>query len=119
MSSKSANYCSPWDSDGHALLLLCEAELGQPMQVLTDAKYDAASSAKEMGAFSTHGQGQVGPKAWKDAKCIHPSLEGATMPDTTQNPGVLNVPGAYLQYNEYICYDVNQVRLRYLLRVKM
>ncbi|KEQ70623.1 PARP-domain-containing protein, partial [Aureobasidium namibiae CBS 147.97] len=119
MSSKSANYCSPYDSDGYALLLLCEAELGKPMQTLTDASYEAAETAKEMGAFSTWGQGQTAPKTWKDAGCIHPSLAGATMPDTTKLPGATNIPGAYLQYNEYICYDVAQVRLRYLLRVKM
>lgn len=27
--------------------------------------------------------------------------------------------GGYLQYNEYIVYDVAQIRLRYLLRVGM
>jgi poly [ADP-ribose] polymerase len=79
MSSKSANYCSAYDSDGYALLLLCEAELGKPMQTLTGASYKAAETAKEMGAFSTWGQGQTAPKAWKDAGCIHPSLAGATM----------------------------------------
>jgi len=35
------------------------------------------------------------------------------------NPGPTNVPGAYLQYNEFIAYDVAQVRLRYLFRVRM
>ena len=33
--------------------------------------------------------------------------------------GPTNVPNAYLLYNEYIVYDVSQVRLRYLLRVKL
>ena len=36
MSSKSANYCCPYNSGGQALLLLCEAELGNPMQVKID-----------------------------------------------------------------------------------
>jgi poly [ADP-ribose] polymerase len=40
-------------------------------------------------------------------------------PDTSVKPGDTNVQGAGLWYNEYICYDVSQVRLRYLLRVKM
>lgn len=79
MSSKSANYCSAYDSDGHALLLLCEAELGDPMQVLQGAKYNAGETAKEMGAYSTWGQGKTAPKAWKDAGCIHPSLAGTKM----------------------------------------
>jgi poly [ADP-ribose] polymerase len=41
------------------------------------------------------------------------------MPDVSVTPGQTNVPGAYLMYNEYIAYDVAQVRLRYLLRVRM
>lgn len=28
-------------------------------------------------------------------------------------------PNGYLAYNEYICYDIAQVRLRYLFRVRM
>ncbi|KAI1176022.1 poly polymerase catalytic domain-containing protein [Nemania sp. FL0916] len=119
MSSKSANYCCSYISNGHALLLLCEAELGDPLQTLTDAKYDAGETAKRDGMLSTWGQGMTGPTKWKDAECVHPSLKGVMMPDTTVKPCATNVPRAYLQYNEYICYDVSQVRLRYLLRVKM
>ncbi|KAF2204452.1 PARP-domain-containing protein [Delitschia confertaspora ATCC 74209] len=119
MSSKSANYCCSYNSDGHALLLLCEAELGDPMQKLTGASYEAAETARESGCWSTWGQGSTGPSKWKDAKAVHPSLKGVKMPDTTVRPGDTNVPGAYLQYNEYIAYDVAQVRLRYLFRVKM
>jgi poly [ADP-ribose] polymerase len=40
-------------------------------------------------------------------------------PDTKEEPGDTDVEDACLQYNEFICYDVAQVRLRYLLRVKM
>lgn len=53
MSSKSANYCCPYISNGHALLLLCEAELGDPMQTLTNASYTAGEDAKAMGMSST------------------------------------------------------------------
>ncbi|KAI1754104.1 poly polymerase catalytic domain-containing protein [Xylaria castorea] len=119
MSSKSANYCCSHISNGHALLLLCEAELGDPMQELTSASYNAGDTAKEKGMLSTWGQGSTGPSTWKDAECVHPSLKGIKMPDTTVKPGPTSVPNAYLQYNEYICYDISQVRLRYLLRVRM
>lgn len=40
-------------------------------------------------------------------------------PDVSVKPGATNVDGAYLMYNEYIAYDVAQIKLRYLLRVKM
>ncbi|KAK3325101.1 poly-ribose polymerase-like protein [Apodospora peruviana] len=119
MSSKSAGYCCPHISDRTALLLLCEAELGDPIQELTGASYNAASTAKANGMISTWGKGQTGPLKWKDAKCVNPALAGVSMPDTTVAPGDTKVPNAYLQYNEYICYDVAQVCLRYLFRVKM
>lgn len=89
------------------------------MQKLTNASYTAGDDALAQGLHSTWGQGLTGPAGWKDAKCVHPSLKGVMMPDTTQSPGPTKVSGAYLQFNEYICYDVAQVRLRYLLRVKM
>ena len=137
MSSKSANYCNHYQSGGTALLLLCEAELGNPMHELTGASSTAGKDAKAKGMCSTWGKGRVGPSQWKDAKCVHPSLAGvmivsfcsntsgirhvltALQPDVTITPGDTNVAGAYLQYNEYITYDVAQVRLRYLLRVRM
>jgi poly [ADP-ribose] polymerase len=119
MSSKSANYCNHRQSGGTALLLLCEAELGNPVHELTGASYSAGEDAKAKGMCSTWGKGQVGPGQWKDAECVHPSLAGTLMPDVSNVPGNTNVPGAYLMYNEYIAYDVAQVRLRYLLRVRM
>lgn len=79
MSSKSANYCCPYISGGEALLLLCDAELGQPMQTLTNASYTAGEDALAKGMWSTWGQGDTGPKAWKDAGCVHASLAGVKM----------------------------------------
>ncbi|KLT38345.1 PARP-domain-containing protein [Cutaneotrichosporon oleaginosum] len=118
MSSKSVNYCCSYLSDSTALLLLCEAELGDPLQKLTNASYNAGDSAKAGGMYSTWGQGRVGPSKWKCAGEAHESLKGIKMPDVTTPPGDTNVDGAYLMYNEYITYDVNQVKLRYLFRVK-
>ncbi|KUJ16942.1 PARP-domain-containing protein [Mollisia scopiformis] len=119
MSSKSANYCVPQISNGHALLLLCEVELGKPIQMLTDASYTAGEDAKANGMSSTWGMGITGPSLWKDAEILHPTLKGVKMPDTRLKPGSTNVMNAYLQYNEYIAYDIAQVRLRYLFRVRM
>ncbi|KAH7145952.1 poly polymerase catalytic domain-containing protein [Dactylonectria estremocensis] len=119
MSSKSAGYCASYVSNGHALLLLCEAELGDPMQELTNASYSAGETAKKNGMYSTWGQGSMGPSKWVDASIAHDGLKGIKMPDTTIKPGQTNVKGAGLYYNEYIVYDVAQVKLRYLFRVKM
>ncbi|UKZ72652.1 hypothetical protein TrVFT333_000285 [Trichoderma virens FT-333] len=119
MSSKSANYCCSYISGGQALLLLCEAKLGDPMQQLTNASYDAGSTAKKGGMESTWGMGMTAPPKWMDAGVVHESLKGIQMPDITEKPCATNVDGAYLMYNEFICYDVAQVKLRYLFRVQM
>ncbi|KAL9471041.1 hypothetical protein ACSS6W_008982 [Trichoderma asperelloides] len=119
MASKSANYCCSYISGGQALLLLCEAKLGDPMQQLTNSRYDAGNTAKKGGMESTWGMGMTAPPKWMDAGVVHESLKGIQMPDITEKPCNTNVDGAYLQYNEFICYDVAQVKLRYLLRVQM
>ncbi|KAK8043011.1 hypothetical protein PG994_013494 [Apiospora phragmitis] len=47
--------------------------------------------------------GMTGPSQWKDAECVHPSMKGVKMPDTSAaTPGQTNVPNAFLMYNEYI-----------------
>jgi poly [ADP-ribose] polymerase len=40
-------------------------------------------------------------------------------PDTSQPPGNTGIPDAELMYNEFICYNTDQVKLKYLLRVQM
>jgi poly [ADP-ribose] polymerase len=83
MSSKSANYCCSYNSGGTALLLLCEAELGNPMHQLTDSSYSAGEDALKKGMYSTFGMGQTGPSKWKDAACINPALAGCMMVSTS------------------------------------
>ena len=79
MSSKSANYCCSYNTGGTALLLLCEAELGDPMQKLTLASYTAGDDAKANGMVSTWGLGRTGPSKWMDAGVAHDSLKGIKM----------------------------------------
>lgn len=117
MSSKSANYCCSYNSDNTGLLLLCEAELGTPMHELRDSCYEANEQAYAKSKLSTLGKGRVDPTKWIDAGVVNPDLAGVQMPDTSEKP--TEAEDRYLQYNEYICYDVSQVRLRYLFRVKM
>jgi len=120
MSSKSANYCCSYNSGGTGLLLLCEAELGEPPLKLINADYNAGDRAKEAKCLSTWGVGRTAPLAWKDAGNVHKSLAGISMPDVmAKPPGDTKEHGAYLQYNEFIVYDVAQIKLRYLFRVTM
>lgn len=79
ISTKSANYCAPYLSGGHGLLLLCEAELGSPMHELLGGDSNAGEDAIKKGCIATHGLGRTIPQGWVDAECVHESLKGVMM----------------------------------------
>ncbi|KAI2084804.1 hypothetical protein LOZ36_004508 [Ophidiomyces ophidiicola] len=121
ISSKSANYCCSYNSDNTGLLLLCDVELGNPMLELIHSDYNAGERAKSENKLATLGMGRVVPQGWKDASCVHEDLTGVLMPDTTDAPRscVSDDASGSLYYNEYIVYDVAQIRLKYLFCVGM
>lgn len=118
ISTKSAGYCASHASRGVGLMLLCEVQLGNPMHELTNASYTAGDDVKAGGKLATLGMGRTVPQGWKDAACVHPSLQGVVMPDVSRGLETNDQYGG-LFYNEYIVYDVAQIRQRYLLKVKM
>jgi poly [ADP-ribose] polymerase len=118
ISSKSANYCCPYNSRGMGLLLLCDAELGAPMLELDSACYNAGEEAIKAGKIATLGRGTNIPAGWKDAACLNPTLAGVKMPDVAVSSAKADQTRG-LWYNEYIVYDVAQIRQRYLFQVKM
>lgn len=99
------------------LLLLCDAELGDPMLELYNGDFMAGENAHAAGKIATLGQGRAIPGGWKDAAFLNPALQGVKMPDVAASLG--NDEKAWLQYNEYIVYDVAQIRQRYLFHVHM
>ncbi|KAI8983179.1 PARP-domain-containing protein [Trametes punicea] len=119
MMSKSANYCHSYLSDSTGLLLLCEVA-AKPFLEQYEANYNADQDCKKAGARSTKGVGRTQPGDWQDAGAAlnNPELRGCLMPKgpakDVDDPNL-----RYLQYNEYIVYDVSQIRLCYLLMVKM
>ncbi|GMF75521.1 unnamed protein product [Aspergillus oryzae] len=117
MSSKSANYCCSYNSGGMALLLLCDVELGDPMLELDHSNYNAGEDAKKDGKIATLGKGRTVPAAWKDAGSVNPQLQGVKMPDVSASSKSANAQS--LMYNEYIVYDVAQIRQKYLFQVHM
>ncbi len=121
VSSKSAQYCQPGMSGGTGLLLLIEAELGKPMYEIPTGNPHAEEEAKKQGAYSTLGVGRTAPQGWRDGEAIHESLKGVSIPDVSKGLGDNKNANAngYLMYNEYICYNVAQMHLRYLFRVGM
>lgn len=108
VSTKSANYCVSSSSGNTGLLLLCEAELGNPMYELLGGDSGAKEAAEKAGAIATYGIGRTVPQDWVDAgDVIDESLKGVKMPDPSKAPAEQKQhPNAFLQYNEYICYDV-------------
>jgi hypothetical protein len=104
MSSKSHCYCYP--SNDTAIMLLAEVSIGTPNE-LHSFDYNAANLPK--GTHSTKGCGRNVLSSTMKNK------EGITIPcgKMTQAP-----TSGYLGHNEYIVYNTNQIRLRYLLKVK-
>lgn len=108
MVSKSANYCFTSKDNNTGLLLLCDVALGNPNEK-THSDYNAAKLPKDK--HSTKGCGLTAPpeKTYKD-------LEGCKVP---MGPGAkVTINGGYLQYNEYIVYNTNQIKMKFLFRVK-
>ncbi|KAE8371076.1 poly polymerase catalytic domain-containing protein [Aspergillus bertholletiae] len=117
MSSKSANYCCSYNSGGMGLLLLCDVELGDPMLELDYSNYNAGEDAKKDGKIATLGKGRTVPAGWKDAGCVNQQLQGVEMPDVSASSMIVSAQS--LMYNEYIVYDVAQIRQKYLFQVHM
>eukprot|EP00742_Colponemidia_sp_Colp-10_P006467 GILJ01006928.1.p1 GENE.GILJ01006928.1~~GILJ01006928.1.p1 ORF type:complete len:974 (-),score=174.50 GILJ01006928.1:174-3026(-) len=109
MVSKSANYCFTNPSNNVGFLLLCEVALGTTHD-LFEADYNA--SQLPPGTHSTRGVGLT---------CPDPN-QSVILEDGVQVPLGRGVPAQKqarsLLYNEFIVYDVSQIRLRYLVKTK-
>jgi len=79
ISTKSAGYCNWQISKNIGLMLLCEAQLSDPMLELTNADYHAAENCKKNGSLTTLGLGRTAPKKWMDAGEVHENLKGVQM----------------------------------------
>ncbi|KAJ3348914.1 Poly [ADP-ribose] polymerase 2 [Entophlyctis luteolus] len=110
MVSKSANYCFTTRSNPTGLLLLCEVALGDE-NALVNSDYHADESMKANGKHSTWGMGRTVPNP----------KEFVTLPNGVVVPcgkAVTSKDSLTLQYNEFICYDLSQIRLKYLVKMK-
>ena len=112
MSSKSANYTHTSKASNTGLLLLCEVALGDVNELL-DADYHA--DKLPAGKHSVKGLGKTAPDS-KDTTTVFGDVlvpYGKGLPTGVNNP-----KGFTLQYNEFIVYDLKQIRVRYLLKCK-
>ncbi|THH26583.1 hypothetical protein EUX98_g7607 [Antrodiella citrinella] len=115
--TKSAGYCYAHLSNGTGLLLLCEVAV-KPFYELNNASYNAAQDSRAAACRATKGVGRYRPGAWQDAgdTLENETLTGVHMPHGKLEDGKDTTA---LMYNEYIVYDPAQIRVRYLLMVKM
>ncbi|KAF5198790.1 Poly [ADP-ribose] polymerase [Thalictrum thalictroides] len=108
MFSKSANYCYPSQASTAGVLLLCEVALGEMAECL-NANYNADQLPK--GKLSTKGVGSTAPDP-SEFKALE---DGTVVPlgKPKEQPG----QKGSLLYNEYIVYNVDQIRMRYVIHV--
>lgn len=108
MFSKSANYCYSSHAATAGVLLLCEVALGDMAELLT-ANYNADKLPE--GKLSTKGVGATAPD-FSEAQMLE---DGFAVP-LGKPKEQLSSKGALL-YNEYIVYNVDQIRMRYVVQV--
>lgn len=108
MFSKSANYCCSTPSARNGVLLLCEVALGDMAELLT-ANYNADKLPD--GKLSTKGVGATAPD-FSEAQTLE---DGVVVPFGKPKEQV--GPKGCLLYNEYIVYNVEQIRMRYVVQV--
>ncbi len=107
MSSKSCNYCYPVNNIG--LILLCEVALGN-IEKRNDTDYQLPSTMKK-GNNSIQGVGDIYPqKGIYIEKDIYVPCE---CPVQNKKDGFWGI-----MFNEFIVYDVKQVKLRYVLKIQ-
>jgi len=108
--TKSYNYCGSYQScqTNTAVLTLCEVELGN-MHELIDSDYNLTQSTLDRyGKNSTWGKGSYSPESCK-------KVENVLIPNgkLKHNPG-----HHYLQYDEFVIYNSDRYRMKYILVVK-
>ena len=110
MVTKSANYCRVDRNtpDHCGVMILSEVALGD-MYKRKHAEFVTKLPGKDLSCF---GMGRTAPdpagNIHLDNGCMVPMGKG----------GPSGVSGTSLEYNEFIVYDVNQINMKYLIKMK-
>ena len=112
MQEKSQQYTSGYGSK-FACMFLCEGALGKTHSVTSDGSHASSLKKAPKGYDSVHAVGQVTPKSWTETKIEEKDV---TVPkDKAHDSGVQSS----FYHDEFLVYDEAQVRLRYVLTVKL
>lgn len=108
MVSKSANYCCTSKQNNIGLMMLCEVALGDSVE------YNAAHYVTGLpkDKHSTKGIGKTYPNPEED----HVRSDGVKLP--MGKPLTDDKIKSSLLYNEFIVYDIAQVKVQYLFKMK-
>ncbi|CDY55366.1 BnaA02g36520D [Brassica napus] len=109
MFSKSANYCYANSGSNDGVLLLCEVALGDVNELIYP---DYEADNLPPGKLSTKGVGKTAPNG-SEAKTLE---EGVVVP--LGKPEDHSSTMGMLLYNEYIVYNTEQIKMRYVIQVK-
>lgn len=110
MVSKSANYCCTNSYQPTGLLLLCDVALGD----MYERKRADYIEKLPKGKYSTKGCGTTQP----DPNKVYKMKDGVEVPYGPGVPVKFDDGGSSsLLYNEYIVYDVAQVKAKYLIKM--
>uniref|UniRef100_A0A3P6DY29 Poly [ADP-ribose] polymerase n=1 Tax=Brassica oleracea TaxID=3712 RepID=A0A3P6DY29_BRAOL len=109
MFSKSANYCYANSGSNDGVLLLCEVALGDVNELIYP---DYEADNLPTGKLSTKGVGKTAPNS-SEAKTLE---EGVVVP--LGKPEDHSSTMGMLLYNEYIVYNTEQIKMRYVIQVK-
>ena len=112
MQEKSAQYTSGYGSK-FACMFLCEAPLGKSHKITSDGHHASSLKTAPNGYDSVHAIGMTAPKSWGSI-----SLDGndVNVPDSN---AIQTDAKSSFWHDEYLVYDESQVRIRYVLTVKL
>ena len=108
LAGKSTPYSCPHLSKNEILLIMCETALGNPRE-LTRPDYEAANLPS--GTHSTHALGRSRPD---------PNGDVMFEKDISVPLGkIQEFNGGGMNANEFIVYNTNQIRMRYLVKCRV
>lgn len=104
--SKSILQCFPHLSNGVCYVLACEVALGSPNKMF---HADYMASSLPLDSHSTLGCGRTGPVPEKKEEVDGVSMMVGPVGDTQYKSSMM-------QFNEYVVYNNNQIRMKYLIK---
>lgn len=103
--SKSANYCHPSHGQNFGLMLLCDVALGKSQNPRYAADIEGLPNENEQ---SVKGCGEIFPTEYTTLDGLKIAVGGLQKADFPTS----------LKYNEYIVYNISQVKMKYLVKLK-